>query len=121
MKVLDICQRALSKIGVLSIGDDAQSEDADEALMAYNDMVAAWKLFGADTGYVEATLQTTFPLGAEFVEGTVYMLATRLSPNYQKPIQFNEARWMRALQAKYMVIDKQTLPVFRRQVVGYPL
>lgn len=119
MRVLDIVQRALSKIGVVAIGDDPSSEDADEALRAYNDMLAAWKLFGVDIGYTEATLTSNFPLGPEFVEGTVYMLASRLSPNFQRPPAFNEARWMRALQAAYLVIEKQSLPVMRSNRTGF--
>lgn len=114
MTVRDIIERALRKIQVVQVGDDVPAEDAQEALNALNDMMAGWQLFGVARAHTTLALTDAFPLDDKFAEGTVYMLASRIAPNFDRPINFNEARWMRALQAAYMVITPVTLPTFRR-------
>jgi len=102
--VRDVITRALRKAGVSNIGDSAHGEDFDVALDALNDMLFAWKLKGVDTEHVQLSGASTFPLGDEFIEGTVYNLASRISPDYQIPASFDADDWFRAIQAAYTTI-----------------
>ena len=106
--VNDVCTRALRKIGASDATPDGEA--ISEALDAYNDMLFAWKLFGADTEHVTQTLTDDFPLAAEYVEGTTYLLASRLSPNYELPQMFDADAWFRAIQNSLTVIDEATMP-----------
>lgn len=101
--VRDICVRALRKIGASDLSVDG--DGIAEALDAYNDMLHGWAILGADVGHATQALSDDFSIGDEFVEGTVYLLATRLSPNYELPPQFDADMWWRAIQAAYTCID----------------
>lgn len=108
--VRDIVQRAYRKTGIAGLGEAIESDMADEGLDALNMMLAAWKLAGVDTSHTTATLSSAFPLAAEYEEGTVYMLASRLSPDYQVPQDFDADDFFRKIQAAYMTIDAANLP-----------
>jgi len=101
--VRDICTRALRKIGAADVAADG--DGIAEALDAYNDMMHGWKILGADVAHVTQALADDFLLDDEFVEGTVYILATRLSPNYEIPPLFDADMWFRAIQAAFTTIE----------------
>lgn len=107
--VRDVITRALRKVGVSDIAEGANGEDFELALDALNDMLFAWKLKGVDTLHVQLSGASTFPLADEYIEGTVYNLASRISPDYQVPASFDADDWFRAIQAAYMVIEPVSL------------
>ena len=105
--VRDVCERALRKIGVAQgeIGGD----EMERATSALNDMLFAWKLAGVDTNHSQVTTSATFPLADEYIEGTVYTLAGRLSPDYVLPPQFDADDFFRKIQAAYLTITASTI------------
>lgn len=107
---LDIVHRALKKAAILPRGEVASAEDASDCLNSLNDMMHGWKLRGADTSHVTLALSDTFPLADEFIEGTVFLLASRISPDYQIPPAFDADDFFRGIQAAYLVIDEVAMP-----------
>ena len=108
--VRDICTRALRKIGVVPQGDEPDGEQLLEAIEAYNMMVHAWKVEGFDLNHVTLAASDAFSLGAEYEEGCVYILASRMSPDYEVPQAFNPDEWFRSIQAANHTIVKATMP-----------
>ena len=106
----DICNRGLRKARVVGHGDDPAAENAAAALEDLNMMLAAWKLAGVDITHTELGFNDTFPLAAEFEEGTVYMLASRIAPDFAFPLGFDADDFFRKIQAAYMTIAKVTMP-----------
>lgn len=106
----NIVERALRKIGVAASGEALQADDLQDGLEAMNAMMFAWKLAGVDTGHTALVAIDDFPLGAEFEEGTVYVLASRLSPDYEAPQAFDADDWFRKMQAAYTVIEDVVMP-----------
>lgn len=106
----EIVTRALVKIGVTDMGDGFEAEQASHALDALNMMMHGWKLRGVDITHTDLVLGDTFPLASEYEEGTVYMLAARLSPDYQVPAAFDADDWFRAFQAAYRQVNAVTMP-----------
>lgn len=105
----DIIKAALTKIGVVGVGQETGSDEADEALFTLNAMMHGWKARSADIEFTDMTLDDQFPIGDEFVLGTVYLLAANLSPDYTVPANFDADDWFRTLQAAY--VDLPTLTV----------
>lgn len=106
----DIVTRALRKIGVKSSDEDASSEVMTEGLEALNAMMHGWKLQGVDLSHTDLALTDTFSLDPEYEEGTVYLLASRLSPDYTRPQAFDADAWFRGFQAAYASIDEVSMP-----------
>lgn len=105
----EIVTRAYRKIGVGAVGETITAAMQDEGLAALNMMVAAWALDGVDTLSPTMVAATTFPLEKAYEEGTVYMLAARLSPDYSAPASFDPEQWMRRFRAAYMTIEPATI------------
>ena len=101
--VRDICVQALRKIGAADLSVDG--DGISEALDAYNNMMHGWRILGADVGHSTQELSDQFTIGDEFAEGAIYVLATRLSPNYELPPQFDADMWWRAIQAAHTSVD----------------
>lgn len=108
--IRDIITRAFRKIGVSGEGETLEAETLTEGLDAFNDMLQGWKLRGVDLRTEDFEANDTFDLGPEFREGCVYLLASRLSPNYEMPQGFDADDWFRTFQAAYMVIEPATFP-----------
>ena len=106
----DIVSRALQKIGVARSSQPVARDDLNDGLAALNMMLHAWKLSGVDLLHVDLGATDTFPLAAEFEEGTVYVLASRLSPDYAVPPAFDADDWFRRIQAAYLVINDVRMP-----------
>lgn len=102
---LDVVTRALRKATVLPVDEVAPADMAAHALDALNDMIFAWKLAGVDTSHVALALSDTFPLGDEYLEGTTFLLASRLAPDYQAPVGFDADDWFRKMQAAYVTAN----------------
>ncbi len=114
-KVRDVVYASLRKIAVLASGEEADADAADEAVFALNGMMAGWKLRSVDIGHTELTLDHDFPLPQEFIEGTVFLLASRLSPDYLAPPTFNADAWFRGIQSAY-----SNVPLLKTEVGRAP-
>lgn len=107
---LEIVTRAYRKAGISASNEPLTAEMGAEGIEALNDMIFGWKLRGVDVTHVALALADTFALGAEYVEGTVYLLASRLSPNYSLPPAFDADDWFRGIQATYTAVTPVVLP-----------
>lgn len=105
----DIAERALRKIGVVAKDEPMGADDASVGVEALNAMLHAWKLAGVDITHTTLDAADAFPLGPEFEEGTTYLLASRLSPDYAAPAGFDADDWFRKIQAAYMEISSVTI------------
>lgn len=114
--MLDIVTRAYRKIRVTGDGDPLEAVSAAEGMDALNDMLHEWKTRGVDLTYTDLALTDTFPLPDQFREGTVYMLASRLAPEYARPREFDADDFFRNIQAAYMVIEEVTIPLGLRRL-----
>ena len=108
--VRDIVERAFRKIGVVASDEAMTADQAEAGETALNMMMNAWELQGVDVAHNDVTLAEQFPLQPKFEEGAVYMLASRLAPDYSKP-GFDESQWMQQLQAAYLIVDTVRAPL----------
>lgn len=106
----DVVTAAYRKVNVGRSGADLVAANAAEGLFALNAMLHAWKLQGVDISHSDLTLSSDFPLGDEYVEGTLYLLAGRIAPNYERPVGFDADAWFRAIQAAYATVPTLTVP-----------
>lgn len=103
--VSDIVTRALRKIGVVARDESATADDMAEGVATLNAMIHAWSLKGVDLAHTDYTSADTFDLGDEYIEGTIYLLAARLSPDYMIPPAFDADEWFRDFQGANMQIE----------------
>lgn len=108
--VNSVVTRAYRKLGVSGVGDTLTADEIAEGVDALNAMLHGWKLRGVDITHADAAAVDDFPLGDEFVEGAIYLLASRLSPDYMVPQAFDADDWFRGIQAAYMTIDEVAMP-----------
>lgn len=108
--MLDIITRACRKSGVTAIDEVPEAEITVHAMGELNGMLSEWALRGVDLSYSDLEPSDTFPLDNKFRDGTVYMLAERISPEFQRPRSFDADDFFRAIQAAYMTIDEVTMP-----------
>lgn len=113
--VLDIIERAYRKIGVSSEDESLTARQLSDGLDALNMMLAAWRLAGVDLPLPELQSTSPFPLQIELQEGTVYMLASRLSPDFSVPAAFDPDDFFRKIQAAYMIIEPAKMPLSMRR------
>lgn len=106
----EIVTRALKKINVIAKDEAAPAEDMQDGIDALNMMLHEWKLRGVNLSHVNLAASDDFPLNPEFEEGTVYLLASRLAPDYNRPARFDADDFFRAIQAAYMTIAAVTIP-----------
>jgi hypothetical protein len=103
--VRDIITRAHRKIRVTAPDEPMQAEFAAEALDNLNDMLHEWKLRGIDLNHGDMLMDDTFPLPDEYRAGVVHMLGMYMSPNYNRPPNFDADDFLRRIQADTLVID----------------
>jgi hypothetical protein len=108
--VQDIVRAAYRKIGIVSTGENMPADYAEDGLFTFNAMLHGWKARSVDVEHTDLDLTDDFPLDAQFIEGTVYVLASRLSPDFQTPQQFDADDWFRTLQAAYATVPALTVP-----------
>lgn len=96
---LEIVSRAYRKVGILAHGVELTADEIADGVDALNAMIHGWKLRAADTSHTNLAATDTFPLGPEYEEGTVYLLASRLAPDYSIPQAFDADDWFRTFQA----------------------
>ena len=105
---LQIVTRAYRKNGIAANDTALTADEIAEGVDALNAMIYAWKLRGVDVSHVALAAPDTFALGSEYEEGTVYLLASRLAPNYEIPPAFDAEAWFRNIQASYWTQDAST-------------
>ena len=104
----DIVGRALRKLRVVAIDEPMTADELADGLQQLNSLMHGLKAWGADLSYSDLAASDAFPLGPEFEEGMVYMLAGRLSPDYNAPAGSGR-EFKRLIQAAYMVIPAVTI------------
>lgn len=107
---LQIVERAFRKINVKAEDEGLTADQLAHGLDCLNLMMHGWELWGIDTNHVDLTAASVFPLLPKFEEGTVYLLAERISPDYERPAAFNADDFLRRIQAAYMVIPNAVMP-----------
>ena len=108
--IQDIVTAAYRKIGVVSEDEAMSDAMLTNGVDAFNRMLHGWKLRGVDVTHSDLTATDTFPLGDEYQEGAIYVLAGRISPDYMVPANFDADDWFRTIQAAYMTITTATMP-----------
>lgn len=108
--VQDIISRAFRKIGVLAKDEVLDGGDYAEGLDALTMMIQGWELQGVDFEFTEPASGSEFALDSKYHEGVVYLLASRLSPDYMVPPSFDADQWFRRIQADKAVIPTVTMP-----------
>lgn len=108
--VRDIVEAAHRKIGVVSRDEPMDADSAAAGLFAFNAMVHGWKADGVDVEHTDQDLSDTFALASQFIEGSVYLLASRLAPEFQVPPEFDADGFWRRLQSTYATVPSLTVP-----------
>jgi hypothetical protein len=80
MTALDIIKRAMRICGVIGQNETPTSSEADDGLVALNDMLDSWS---TDRTYIYSILQENFPLSAGVV---TYTIGTGGTFNTNRPI-----------------------------------
>jgi hypothetical protein len=104
-------ERAFRKIGVSSSDEPLTADQMDHGIDTLNMLLAAWRLQGVDMPLHTLAPGDPFPLQPEFQEGAVYMLASRLAPDFSVPAAFDADDYFRKIQAAFMRIDDAELPL----------
>ena len=109
--VRDVIERAYRKIGVVAMDEPMDAEQGSAGLSAFNEMVSAWALSGVtlSPAFTDAAQSDAFPLADKFREGTIYLLASRLAPEWTVPVSFDADDFFRKIQAAYMAISEVTM------------
>lgn len=102
----EIATHALRKIGVIAADTDPTAFELNDAVDALNRMLHEWSLRGVNTTHTTLDGNSAFPLAAAYEDGTIYMLAARISPNFAMPVGFDADDFFRSIQAAYMTIEK---------------
>lgn len=108
--VRQIVTRAFRKLDAASNDDPLTGEELQEGIDALNAMIHGWVLDGVDLSWTDQAANDTFALDNEYLEGVVYLLAGRLSPNYTTPANFDADDWFRKIQAANTTITAATIP-----------
>lgn len=105
----DIVERAYRKIGLKAEDEAITGDMLAHGVDTLNAMMFGWELFGININHTALAATSAFTLEPRFEEGTVYQLASRLSPDFLVPAPDSD-RFFRAMQAAYLVIDEMALP-----------
>lgn len=110
---------ALRMIGVLAEGETASADQGSDGLRAMNDMMAALLADDVDVGYAPQSDPTADNgINIEAREPLKYLLAARLSADYERPItpligvlaSEGRARLLRDAVVRNLQSGAQTLP-----------
>lgn len=106
--VNDIVTRAYRKIGVVATDEAMTADQAQVGQDALNMMMHALALDGIDVAWSDAVLADQFAMEPAFHEGLVYMLASRLAPDFSVPA-FDDSAFKRGLAAAYLIVPDALL------------
>jgi hypothetical protein len=112
MKVKEVVERALRRIGYQSAGDDLPPDDARDGAAILSSMMAGWPRRGL-SGYTHAalTMDSDFPLTEEHHEGVIAMLALRLTDDFAPEADTPTLRKDAALGWSILCSAFMTVPV----------
>ena len=99
----DLVERAYRKIGIVATDEAMTADQASVGMDALNMMMHGLVLEGIDVGYSDLLLAEQFSLDARFDEGIVYMLASRLAPDFSRP-GFDERRFKQGLANAFLIV-----------------
>ena len=108
--VRDVVERAYRKIGVVASDEPMTADQADHGADALNMMMHGWKLDSIDIAHSDVVLSDEFPMEPMFYEGCVYMLASRIAPDFSVA-SFSTSEFMQRLSAHYLIIDEVEMPL----------
>lgn len=108
--VSKVVARAFRKNGMSGVGDTLTADEIAEGVDTLNAMMHGWKLRGVDIIHTDVSATDTFPLANEYLEGAIYLLAARLSPDYSIPPSFDADDWFRTFQAAYSTLPEADMP-----------
>jgi hypothetical protein len=106
----DLVEAAYRKIGVVATDEAMTADQAQVGMDALNRMMHGLALEGIDVGWSDAELADQFALDARFDEGIVYMLASRLAPDFSRP-GFDDRSFRQGLANAFLIVP--TAPVDR--------
>ena len=124
--VSKIIERAFRKLGVKAEDEALTADQLQSGLDALNELVTGWQLHGINVSIYDMSPSDQFPLAPRFEEGTIYMLASRLSPEYVVPDDFDYDGFLRLVQAQFVVVPSSSVEgmltetTSQRQWRGYP-
>jgi hypothetical protein len=96
----DILRRAFRKIGIVAEDEQMTADQGSYGISELNAMMAGWALMGVDIGHSALDGESAYPLGLEYEDAAVWLLAERLAPAYGVPA-VSADMWLRALQNDY--------------------
>jgi hypothetical protein len=103
--VRDLVEAAYRKIGVVATDEAMTADQSTIGRDTLNRMMHGLVLEGIDTGYTDLDLADQFSLDARFDEGIVYMLASRLAPDFNRP-GFDERRFRQGLANAFLIVPE---------------
>jgi hypothetical protein len=115
MTANDLIRQALLELGVISVGEGATAEEANDSLIRLNSMLAAWELVGIAIGAQSLALDTVLPWPENHNDPVMLNLAMKLVPQYGVTVKAETAQGAtagyRALQNAYgrphdMTVDR---------------
>lgn len=101
----DLIERAYRKIRVVATDEAMTADQASVGMDVLNMMMHGLVLDGIDTGYTDLATADQFSLDARFDEGIVYMLASRLAPDFARP-GFDETRFRQGLANAFLIVPE---------------
>lgn len=99
----------MRKIGVVAEDEALSADQAARGTAVLNRMIAGWELQGVAVGWRETEISEEVDLPLNLHEATIFCLAERLGPDYQRPAP-DATRYFRAIQAAYMIIPDMEVP-----------
>ncbi len=114
--VEDIVTAAFRECRVASDDESLDATQLANGVDVFNRMLHGWKLRGVDVSHATQSASDTFALDPEYEEGTVFVLAGRLSSSYSSPVGFDADDFFRTLQADYATAPDVTLPSALRRM-----
>ncbi|MGR3525068.1 MAG: hypothetical protein ACU0CT_03600 [Paracoccaceae bacterium] len=121
-----IIDRAYRKLGVKAADEALTADQLEAGLDALNELVTGWQLHGINVSIYDMRSTDEFPLAPRFEEAVIYMLASRLSPEYVVPAGFDYDGFLRLIQAQFVEIPTSSVDgmltetTSQRQWRGYP-
>lgn len=104
----DLVERAYRKIGVVATDEAMTADQASVGMDALNMMMHGLVLEGIDTGYSDLQLADQFSLDARFDEGIVYMLASRIAPDFGRQ-GFDDRAFKQGLANAFLIVPDASI------------
>lgn len=87
-----VIKRALRRLAVVPMGQDASAEEVADSLEALNDLLHGLKGEGADMGFATLVLEDELPVGREFIKPIIDLLMREMAPEFRVALSVNQAQ-----------------------------